>query len=127
MRNTHKYTKLYSGEKPVFAEGDIFRTIIPLKNISTKKVGTSKLIIKNGDKVAIKNEKEQVRKILIYADSKLEFKTSDIEELLNVKSSRARFLISKLVKDGLLERLGSNKNRSYRLSSGNKTPENESI
>lgn len=54
MRNTHKYTKLYSGEKPVFAEGDIFRTIIPLKNISTKKVGTSKLIIKNGDKVAIK-------------------------------------------------------------------------
>lgn len=39
MRNTYKYTKLYSGENPIFCEGDIFRTIIPLKKIATQKVG----------------------------------------------------------------------------------------
>lgn len=39
MRNTYKYTQLYSEENPVFEEGDIFRTIIPLKKIATKKVG----------------------------------------------------------------------------------------
>ena len=39
MRNTYKYTQLYSGKKPVFEEGDIFRTIIPLKKIATEKVG----------------------------------------------------------------------------------------
>ena len=39
MRNTCKYTQLYSGQNPLFEEGDIFRTIIPLKKIATQKVG----------------------------------------------------------------------------------------
>jgi len=39
MRNTYKYTLLYSGQNPLFEEGDIFRTIIPLKKIATQKVG----------------------------------------------------------------------------------------
>ncbi|MDO4710564.1 MAG: ATP-dependent DNA helicase RecG, partial [Peptostreptococcaceae bacterium] len=39
MRNTYKYTRLYSGEDPIFEEGNIFKTIIPLKKIATQKVG----------------------------------------------------------------------------------------
>lgn len=39
MGNTYKYTQLYSGRKPLFEEGDIFRTIIPLSKIATQKVG----------------------------------------------------------------------------------------
>lgn len=39
MRNTYKYTRLYSGVDPLFEEGNIFRTIIPLKKIATQKVG----------------------------------------------------------------------------------------
>ena len=39
MRNTYKYTQLYSEQNPLFEEGDIFRTIIPLKKIATQKVG----------------------------------------------------------------------------------------
>lgn len=39
MKNTYKYTRLYSGEKPIFEEGDVFKTIIPLKKIATQKVG----------------------------------------------------------------------------------------
>ena len=39
MRNTYKYTQLYSGATPIFEEGNIFRTIIPLKKIATQKVG----------------------------------------------------------------------------------------
>ena len=39
MRNTYKYTQLYSGKNPIFEEGDIFKTIIPLKKIATEKVG----------------------------------------------------------------------------------------
>ena len=40
MRNTYKYVQLYSEEKPIFEEGSIFRTIIPLKKIATQKVGS---------------------------------------------------------------------------------------
>ena len=42
MRNTNKYTKLYSGGTPSFDEGDVFRITIPLKNIATSKVGPEK-------------------------------------------------------------------------------------
>ncbi len=38
MRNTYKYTKLYSDMEPEFREGDIFRTIIPLKESATATV-----------------------------------------------------------------------------------------
>ena len=38
MRNTYKYTRLYSGAEPQFVKGDIFRTIIPLGKASTATV-----------------------------------------------------------------------------------------
>ena len=44
MRNTYKYTQLYSGQSPVFEEGDVFKTIIPLKKIVTQKVGGNNTI-----------------------------------------------------------------------------------
>ncbi len=39
MRNTYKYTRLYSNAVPIFKENDIFRTIIPLKEAATVTVG----------------------------------------------------------------------------------------
>lgn len=39
MRNTYKYTRMYSGGEPEFIEGDIFRTIIPLNEVSVGIVG----------------------------------------------------------------------------------------
>lgn len=39
MRNTYKFTKLYSGGTPQFIEGDIFKTIIPLNDAATMKLG----------------------------------------------------------------------------------------
>ena len=40
MRNTYKYTRLYSGQEPQFIEGaDVFRTIIPLAAVATGRVG----------------------------------------------------------------------------------------
>lgn len=44
MRNTYKYTQLYSGQSPVFEEGDVFQTIIPLKKIVSQKVGGNNII-----------------------------------------------------------------------------------
>lgn len=39
MRNTYKYTQLYSGGTPEFIEGDVFRTVVPLTPIAVEKVG----------------------------------------------------------------------------------------
>lgn len=45
IRNTYKYTQLYSGQNPIFEEGDIFKTTIPLKKIATQKVGGENIIL----------------------------------------------------------------------------------
>lgn len=49
MRNTYKYTKLYSGGTPEFVEGDVFRTTIPLKDMAAGKVGPGMGVILGGD------------------------------------------------------------------------------
>ncbi len=41
MRNSYKYTKMYSGGEPVFTEADVFTTIIPLSEAATAMVGAS--------------------------------------------------------------------------------------
>ena len=43
MRNTYKYTRLYSHADPTFVEGDIFQTIVPLQEAATATVGYPKL------------------------------------------------------------------------------------
>ena len=42
MRNTNTYTKLYSGEKPVFVEVNIFEILIPMSNVAELQVGPEK-------------------------------------------------------------------------------------
>lgn len=39
MRNTNKYTKLYSGETPIFVEDNIFEIVIPMGNVANLQVG----------------------------------------------------------------------------------------
>ena len=39
MRNTYKYTKMYSGQDPQFVEGDVFRITVPIPDIATATVG----------------------------------------------------------------------------------------
>jgi len=39
MRNSYKYTKMYSGGEPVFTEADVFTPVIPLSEAATATVG----------------------------------------------------------------------------------------
>ena len=43
MRNTYKYTRMYSGQEPEFIEGDVFRIIVPLSDVATATVGPTSL------------------------------------------------------------------------------------
>lgn len=49
MRNTYKYTKMYSGGEPQFVEGDIFRITIPLTEVATAIVGPGAYVINGGE------------------------------------------------------------------------------
>ena len=100
----------YTQEKEVEFKSTQKDFKVILKNLNYK------VAIKSGDKVAIKFQDEQLKKILEYIKKHNNCRTSDIENLLSVKSSRARKLLSILVSEKKIEALGQNKNRYYVLS-----------
>lgn len=99
IRNTYKYTRLYSGLDPLFEEGNIFRTIIPLKKIATQKVGgenVSQNVARNvaHDKIALTEfikekirENEKITRKAIAEETGLSVKTIErvIKEIDNLK------------------------------------------
>lgn len=59
MRNSYKYTKMYSGGEPVFTEADVFTTVIPLSEAATATVGpTEELDPREQDR---EQDREQVK------------------------------------------------------------------
>ena len=108
----------YTQEKEVEFKSTQKDFKVILKNLNYKVAIKSgdKVAIKSGDKVVIKIQDEQLKKILEYIKKYNNCKTSDIENLLSVKSSRARKLLSILVSEKKIQALGQNKNRYYVLS-----------
>ena len=60
-----------------------------------------------------KKTEENLKAILDYMAQTTEYKTQEIADLLDVKISRARELMSLLVQQGKIEALGGNRNRRY--------------
>ncbi|MBR6643540.1 MAG: putative DNA binding domain-containing protein [Lachnospiraceae bacterium] len=76
-----------------------------------------KVAIKSGDnveKVAIKSELQKVA-IIEYLTENVTAKAVEVEELLGVKKSRTRKLLSELIEDGIIIAGGANRNRIYKL------------
>ena len=66
MRNTYKYTKLYSGAEPIFEEGDMFTTIIPLSVEATAVKISPTPVIKKFDGRNI--SKEAIEALLVFCE-----------------------------------------------------------
>lgn len=62
MRNTYRYTEMYSGGIPQFMEGTVFKTVIPLSDVSVGKVGPRVINQVSGQAGVQRNEqiREQV-------------------------------------------------------------------
>jgi len=65
MRNTYKFTQLYSGGVPQFVEGDIFKTIIPLNDTATMKSGPISDQVSDQVEVASDQVSDQVGEIAV--------------------------------------------------------------
>ena len=91
MRNTYKFTELYSNEKPIFEEGSIFRTIVPIRKIATKKVGIKDVAQKKEDILSIildeikKNPKISRKKIAEKVGVSVKTIERYIKEIQNLK------------------------------------------
>ena len=124
MRNTYKYTKMYSGGEPQFVEGDVFRITIPLTEVATATVGPE-VIAPNDDAIngvingvingAI-NLSTNERKLIQFLKENPYATKMIMSSSLEIGAGTVERIIRKLKKLGLLERVGSNKTGYWRIN-----------
>ena len=126
MRNTYKYTKMYSGGEPRFVEDSIFRITVPLNDISTTKVGpdstaadfgTTKIGTTDGTVNDIVNDtvngtvklSEKENSVLKAIIDNTRITKSQISMLLDISESTVARATKKLKELGIIHRSGSDK------------------
>ena len=117
MRNSYKYTMMYSGAEPEFIEGDVFKIIIPLSFGAMTKVGpvlstasaqVSAQVGKSGaqvdNTVTVKLDIEKINTLLDFCTT--ERTAAELQQFCEI-SSREYFrknILAPLVVSGRLKR-----------------------
>lgn len=123
MRNTYKYTKMYSGGEPQFVEGDVFRITIPLSEVATATVGplsssSSTEVINEAINEAINgaiNLTDNERNILSAISKNPHITKSLLISTLGISKGTVDRAIKTLKEKKLLERIGSNKTGYWKV------------
>lgn len=127
MRNSYKYTRLYSGAEPKFIEGDVFEIIIPLTTGSLIKVGSSAQVSAQVGEQVSAQVSAQVDIAKLNAESLnslLQFSCEprtreELQQFCKIKSREyfRKNILSPLVENGLLLRTipdkPNSKNQKY--------------
>jgi len=74
-----------------------------------------KTAIKSDDKKTAIKTARQKNEIITYLTDHISARSADIAELLGVKSTRAKKLLSELTTEGIVVAEGGNRNRTYKL------------
>jgi ATP-dependent DNA helicase RecG len=104
VRNLYKYTKIYSGGEPELIEGDVFKTIVPLKGIGDVNGDPNSYAI--GD-VNITNETQE--KILHALRNDSTLTTAVLSIKIGISERNIKENIKTLKDKGFLERVGTNR------------------
>lgn len=110
MRNSYKYTKMYSGGEPVFTEADVFTIVIPLSEVATATVGPSGQASTEVDTqvstevtTQVKLPKEKLKGLLEYCTEARSRK--EMQEFCEIKTAEyfRKNIIRPMLSAGLIE------------------------
>ena len=119
VRNLFKYTKFYSGQKPELIEGDIFRIIVPLddKYSFDYEIGsetTQKTTQKTVDKLLV-NLTPTEKRIIEAIRKNPKITQVQLATYIGITTDGIRYAIKNLKSKGILSRVGSRKNGSWKI------------
>ena len=127
MRNTNKYTKLYSGGVPKFVEENIFEIIIPIENVPELQVGgnvnseigrvpkSAEEVPKSAEEAVLEELDGQQMRIYNYVVANETITTKEAKELLGLQDRRARKILADMCDEGVLMKVGATSNLKYVL------------
>ncbi len=111
MRNTFKYTKLYSGAEPTFSEGDIFRIVVPLNEAATATVGPSKVTESLDDTLDDTLELN----ILSFLRKNPRLRQQELSERLSVSLSTIKRTMIGMAERNIIERKGGKRHGYWEI------------
>jgi len=110
IRNIKKYCKIYSDSKPVFIEGDIFRTIIEIKELNKDGLTNKRLLITVDKKPSI-----TVDKIVEFLIQNEKINNRQAREITGLSATRIREIFKDMCDKNIIVAHGSNRDRNYTL------------
>jgi ATP-dependent DNA helicase RecG len=118
MRNTNKYTKLYSGGTPVFLEDNIFEIVIPMESVASLQVGPGefyKVTERVTDRVTDRvTEKEQ--EILALLLENAGYTMPQLAEKLKISRKTVAMRLKSLKEKSVIERVGSDRKGYWKIN-----------
>lgn len=127
MRNTYKYTKLYSGETPVFIEGEVFEILIPMGKVAGLQTGPKENNKENSKENSKENNKENNKEnsnlemgniIIDILQAEPELSIEKIAKRLHVTNGTVRYYVEILKRTGILEHVGPTKKGKWVIHRG---------
>ncbi len=85
-------------------------------SLEVSKSGDKKAAIKSGDKKAATKTALHKQAIVEYLTENVSAKSSEIAELLGLKSSRVKEILNDMISDGIVVSEGGNRNKIYKLA-----------
>lgn len=110
IRNIKKYCKIYSNSKPVFIEGDVFKTVIDVKEIDKIYLDIKKVPI-SADNVPINADK-----IIEFLINNKTITNRQGRDITGLSATRVKVIFKILCDKGILIAHGSNRDRHYTLN-----------
>ena len=112
MRNSYKYTKMYSGGEPVFTEADVFTTVIPLSEAATATVGpTTQGTMQAATQGTMQAELSERDKTLVnFLLKHPDYTQVKIANALNWDVNTVKYYMNKLKKNSVILRHGTSQN-----------------
>ena len=109
VRNLFKYSKIYSGEEPVFDEGDAFRITVPLDERLGGKEENPTQAVQNPTqgKCVTHKVSDLDKRIFAAIEEKLSLTQSELAMQLDVNLNTVKYRIKRLMSIDLLGRVGS--------------------
>ena len=112
MRNSYKYTKMYSGGEPIFTEADVFTTVIPLSEAATVTVGpTTQGTTQAATQGTMQAELSERDKTLVnFLLKHPDYTQVKIANALNWDVNTVKYYMNKLKKNSVILRHGTSQN-----------------
>jgi len=114
VRNLYKYTRIYtSGAEPELIEGNVFKIIVPLKNLSPTNM-SDKVSDNMSDKTS-RVENQFLQMLMPHFENNEFIDTNTAISITGKSSATIKRYFKSLVEQNQLEMKGANRNRQYKL------------